>query len=105
MLFSEVQQDNRKRQKIRPIQAQQDQWVSATSHFNDFMRLRGPGENSGVFAGPCFVQPHFLSSFCEVARRGVKSSVKVSKRMPPEEEAAWRQAERRGQGDEWLKER
>jgi hypothetical protein len=29
----------------------------------------------------------------------------VSKRMPPEEEAAWRQAERRGQGNEWLKER
>ena len=29
----------------------------------------------------------------------------VSKRMPPEEEAAWRQAEKRGQGDEWLKER
>ena len=29
----------------------------------------------------------------------------VSKRMPPEEEAAWRQAERWGQGDEWLKER
>ena len=29
----------------------------------------------------------------------------VSKRMPPEEEAAWRQAERRGQGDEWLKRR
>ena len=28
----------------------------------------------------------------------------VSKRMP-EEEAAWRQAERRGQGDEWLKKR
>ena len=28
---------------------------------------------------------------------------KVSKRMPPEEEAAWRQAERRGQGDEWLR--
>jgi hypothetical protein len=27
----------------------------------------------------------------------------VSKRMPPEEEAAWREAERRGQGDEWLK--
>ena len=27
----------------------------------------------------------------------------VSKRMPPEEEAAWRAAERRGQGDEWLK--
>ena len=29
----------------------------------------------------------------------------VSKRMPPEEEAAWRQAERRGQGAEWLKKR
>ncbi len=29
----------------------------------------------------------------------------VSKRMSPEEEAAWRQAERRGQGDEWLRER
>ena len=29
----------------------------------------------------------------------------VSKRMPPEEEAAWREAERRGQGGEWLKQR
>jgi hypothetical protein len=29
----------------------------------------------------------------------------VSKRMSPEEEAAWRQAERWGQGDEWLRER
>jgi hypothetical protein len=29
----------------------------------------------------------------------------ITKRMPPDEEAAWRQAERRGQGDEWLKER
>jgi hypothetical protein len=29
----------------------------------------------------------------------------VSRRMPPEEEAAWRQAERRGQGEEWLRER
>ena len=27
----------------------------------------------------------------------------VSKRMPAEDEAAWRQAERRGQGDEWVK--
>ena len=27
----------------------------------------------------------------------------VSRRMPPEEEAAWRKAERRGQGDEWLR--
>jgi hypothetical protein len=29
----------------------------------------------------------------------------VSKRMPLEEEAAWREAERRGQGEEWLNER
>ena len=29
----------------------------------------------------------------------------VSKRMPPEEEAVWRAAERRGQGDEWRRER
>jgi hypothetical protein len=28
----------------------------------------------------------------------------LTRRMPPEE-AAWREAERRGQGDEWLKER
>ena len=27
----------------------------------------------------------------------------VSKMMPPEEEAAWREAERRGQGGEWLR--
>jgi hypothetical protein len=29
----------------------------------------------------------------------------VSWRMPPEEEAAWREAERRGQGEECLKQR
>ncbi len=29
----------------------------------------------------------------------------LTRRMPPEEEAAWREAERRGQGDEWLRER
>ena len=29
----------------------------------------------------------------------------ISKRKPPEEEAAWREAERRGQGGEWLRER
>jgi hypothetical protein len=29
----------------------------------------------------------------------------VSKRMPPEVEATWRQAEKRGQGEEWLKDR
>ena len=27
----------------------------------------------------------------------------VSRRMPPEEEAAWREAERRGLGKEWLR--
>ena len=29
----------------------------------------------------------------------------LTRRMPPEEEAAWREAERRGQGDKWLRER
>lgn len=29
----------------------------------------------------------------------------VSRRMTPEGEAAWQAAERRGQGDEWLRER
>ena len=29
----------------------------------------------------------------------------VRRRMPPEEDAAWRQAERRGQGDEFLRAR
>lgn len=29
----------------------------------------------------------------------------VSRRMSREEEAAWREAERRGQGDEWLRDR
>jgi hypothetical protein len=27
----------------------------------------------------------------------------VSRRMPPEEEAAWLQSERRGEGEEWLR--
>lgn len=29
----------------------------------------------------------------------------VSRRMPPEEEAAWREAERRSHGEEWRRER
>ena len=29
----------------------------------------------------------------------------LARRMSPEDEAAWREAERRGQGDEWLKQR
>lgn len=29
----------------------------------------------------------------------------VTKRMTPEEEARWRDAQRRGQGDQWLKRR
>ncbi len=27
----------------------------------------------------------------------------ITRRMPSDEEAAWRQAERRGQGDEWVR--
>ena len=63
----------------------------------------------GLGAGAFLVaqRPSFWIEFCQ---RLVKALLPlawrfVSKRMPPEEEAAWRQAERRGQGDEWLKKR
>ena len=68
----------------------------------------------GLGAGAFLVaqQPSF---WIEFGQRLVKALLPlawrfVSKRMPPEEEAAWRQAvwrqaERRGQGDEWPRER
>ena len=63
----------------------------------------------GLGAGAFLVaqQPSF---WIEFGQRLVKALLPlawrfVSKRMPPEEEAAWQQAERRGEGDEWLKKR
>ena len=63
----------------------------------------------GLGAGAFLVaqQPSF---WIEFGQRLVKALLPlawrfVSKRMPPDEEAAWRQAERRGQGEAWLKQR
>ena len=41
--------------------------LAGTSHFSDFMRLRG-FENSRNFAGPSFASPHLLRGLYEVAR-------------------------------------
>ena len=63
----------------------------------------------GLGAG-AFLVAQRPSFWIEFGARFIKallpSTVKyITKRMPPEEEAAWREAERRGQGDEWLWER
>ena len=63
----------------------------------------------GIGAGAFLVarQPSFWIEFGSRVAKALLPLVwrYVSKRMPPEEEAAWRQAEKRGQGDEWLKDR
>lgn len=63
----------------------------------------------GLGAG-AFLAAQRPSFWFEFAMRLAKALVPlswrfVSKRMPPEEEAVWREAERRGQGDEWLRQR
>jgi hypothetical protein len=61
----------------------------------------------GVGAGAFLVaqRPSFWIEFGQRLAKALLSLAwrYVSKRMPPEEEAAWRQAERRGQGGQWLK--
>jgi hypothetical protein len=61
----------------------------------------------GLGAGAFLVtqRPSFWIEFCERLGKALLPLAWrfVSRRMPPEEEAAWRQAERRGQGDAWLK--
>jgi hypothetical protein len=63
----------------------------------------------GLGAGAFLVaqRPSFRIEFgARLGRLLLPKALKyLTRRMPPEEEAAWRQAERRGQGDEWLKER
>jgi hypothetical protein len=51
MLFSEVQEDNRKRQKMISSEISD---LAGTSHFKDFMRLPGAGEKSRNLAGLSF---------------------------------------------------
>ena len=63
----------------------------------------------GLGAGP-FLVAQRPSFWIEFGRRLGKILLPlawkfISKRMSPEEEAAWRQAKRRGQGDEWLRDR
>ena len=63
----------------------------------------------GLGAGTFLVaqRPSFWLEFAvRIGRRLLPLAWRyVSKRMPPEDEAAWREAERRGQGDEWRKDR
>ena len=63
----------------------------------------------GLGAGACLVakRPSFwIELGSRLGRLLLPKALKyLTRRMPPEEEAAWRQAERRGQGDEWLRER
>lgn len=62
----------------------------------------------GLGAGAFHVaqRPSFWLEFgVRIGRRLLPRALKyLTRRMPPEEEAAWREAERRGQGEEWRKE-
>lgn len=64
---------------------------------------------AGLGAGAFLVaqRPAFWVEFGFRIIKAIAPSVWIylSKRMPPDEEAAWRAAERRGQGDEWLRQR
>ena len=63
----------------------------------------------GLGAGACLVaqRPFFWIEFGSRLGKALLPLAwrYVSKRLPSEEEAAWREAERRGQGDERLRER
>ena len=63
----------------------------------------------GLGAGAFLVaqRPSFwLECGLQLARVLLPRAVQyLTRRMPQEEEAAWREAERRGQGDEWLRDR
>jgi hypothetical protein len=63
----------------------------------------------GLGAGAFLVaqRPSFWIEFgARLIKAVFPSALKyITKRMPPEEEAAWREAERRGRGDEWLRKR
>ena len=63
----------------------------------------------GLGAGAFLVaqRPSFWREFAVRLRQALLPRVmrNLTRRMLPEEETAWREAERRGQGDEWLKQR
>lgn len=64
---------------------------------------------AGLFAGAAMVarSPTFWVGLgVAVFRAGFPFvAAYVAKRMTPEEEAAWRKAERAGRGEEWLRKR
>lgn len=51
-----------------------------------------------------FRSPSFVSGLVALAAKAAANAIvpKLGKRMTPDDEAEWRAAERRGQGDEWL---
>lgn len=54
-----------------------------------------------------FQSPGFVAGLTTIAAGMAAKAIvtKVGKRMSPEDEAAWHAAERRGEGDEWLRRR
>ena len=54
-----------------------------------------------------FQSPSFVAGLSVLAAGFVAKAIvtKVGKRMSPEDEAAWRAAERAGRGDEWMRKR
>ncbi len=52
-----------------------------------------------------FRNPAFIAGLAKIAAGAALQAVipKVARRMSPEDEAAWRAAERAGRGDEWLR--
>jgi hypothetical protein len=63
--FRRTTKKGRKFAKIRPNKIK---WVSSTSHFSDFMRLRGCGRIPGISLGPRSLHLSFWDDFCEVER-------------------------------------
>jgi hypothetical protein len=54
-----------------------------------------------------FQSPAFVSGLAALAAGAAWKAIypAITKRLPPEEEASWRDAERAGRGDEWLRKR
>ena len=80
-------------------------WKAGTSTFSNrsFAAVLGLGGGAFLVAQ----RPSFWIEFGQRLGKALLPLARryVSKRMPPEEKAAWRQAERRGQGHEWVKKR
>lgn len=62
---------------------------------------------AGLAVWTAFRNPSFVAGLTKIAVQAALGAILpvVSRRMPAEDEAAWRAAERRGQGDLWLRDR